>query len=618
MPHRIGLICCILAVFAVLASCGGTVRNVRPRAEAEAPSSLLDTPPILRNTVGAQTTMRGLEPVLVTGYGLVVGLNGTGSADMPVATRSFMEREMALHGVGQESRGMGAVSPRELLNDPNTAVVFIQAAIPPGSSEGARFDVLVSAAPGTSTTSLEGGRLWTADLYRGAFIPGGPVRQPIARAKGDVFINPFTDPAKSGEDAIVRTTGRILNGGVTVEALDVLLVLDTPSHARARSIVAAVNSHFPAGPADRKQTARGVNEELIEITIPKRFRDDTTRFLQLLLHSRLDQTLQREWALRYARALESRPELAQDLSWALEAVGEHATPYVREMYDHPELAPRLAALRAGAGLGDPLAAPHLRDLAVDGPPALRTRAIELLELLPPDPEVNMALRDLLSAPEMDMRVAAYEALSERFDPILERRRVDDSFILDIVPSDEPMVYVSQQRQPKIVVFGTEPEIDRPCFVSAWSDRLMLTAESPTDELRLFYRDHRTGETTVDRVDPALPELIEYLGHEETPEDPAPGLGLSYSEVVGALHEIWRDGGYAGGFVAEQDRLAVDLLRSISGDVVEERPETSDDQPADAAQQAPLLGAADDEEPAEEPGEERKQYVVPVPGREPPK
>lgn len=573
----------IVLLAVVSASCGSSPPK---RAQPGATPIERDIEPALRGLIGSLASVRGREPLLVTGYGIVVGLKGTGSSDMPVNVRAFMEREMVARGVGQATMGFGDVSPRQMLNDLNTAVVQVQAAIPPGAPSGTTFDVFVRALPGTSTTSLEGGRLWTTDLFRGNFIPGGPATRSLAKAAGPVFINPFADPAGGAIDSISRTEGRILGGGRASEQLDLILTLDSPSHARSRSVVTAINARFQQDPGDRLATAIGRNEEIIEINIPKRFKDDTDEFLQLLLHSRVDQAFPQEWAVRYGQALREQPELADSLSWAMQALGPAALPELRRLYDYPELTPRLAALQAGAGLEDPLVAPHLIELAETGPPALRTRAIALLGGLKPNPTINLALRRLLEETELDVRVAAYEALRVRFDPAIERFDAEGKFLLEVAPFGDEMIYVTQQGEPRLVVFGAKAEITRPLFVSAWDDRLMLNADAASDEeVRVYYRDHATGKTLVGSAGAALPRFIRYLAHTTTPEAPAPGLGLSYSEVVGALHELWKADGFSGVFVAEQDRLIADLLRTVRTVSAGDRPETDDD-PGEPSEFAP--------------------------------
>lgn len=594
---------------AALVGCGGSApKRQRPTAEPV----VRDVEPALRGLVGSMATLRGREPVLVSGYGIVVGLDGTGSSDMPVNIRAFMEREMAARGVGQISMGFGDITPTEMLNDPNTAVVQVSASIPPGSPEGASFEVFVRALPGSATTSLDGGRLWTTDLHRGVFTPGGPTPITLARASGPIFINPFVDlAAGEGAGAVSATTGRILAGGRVIEPLDLVLVLDNPSHARSRSIVSAINARFPQAPSDRRPAAEGRNEEVIELHVPDRFKNDTDRFIQLVLHTRVDQGFAQEWAVRYTRAMVDEPSLAPALAWALQALGPGAIPEIRRLYDHAELAPRLAALEAGAGLRDPLVEPPLVDLATTGPPALRAQAIALLGRLDPDPSTNMALRGLLESGDLDIRVAAYEALRERFDPAIERRDLEDKLILEVAPFGDPLVYVTQHGEPRIVVFGERAGLTRPMFISAWDGRLLIDA-GPTDPtVRVFHRDARTGRSTTASVRPDLVSLIEFAAHTTTPEAPAPGLGLSYSRVVGLLHEVWKAGGFAdgGAFVTEQDRLFADLLRSTQTLAADDRPETDSDAPGALTPESLGAPGSATAEPAQAP--QRRTFVVPL-------
>lgn len=582
-----------------------------------------DVPSALRGIIASQATVRGLKPTRISGLGFVVGLNGTGGGVLNDRVAFHMEREMGLMGVGTgafEGTPFEGMSPRRLLQSKDTAVVVVQALIPPGSPEGARFDVFVNA---LNATSLEGGRLYTTELRVGPAIAfGGPQTQKVGEARGNIFINPFVEPGEV-DSVVSRTTGRILNGGVVTTSRNLRIVLDNPSHSRTRQIVSAINSRFPERPGDKGPIAVGRDENDIEVTVPRAYLDRSSEFVQILAHVQIDQSAPHIYARRYVDALRREPYLADQLSWALHALGEPALPFIRELYDDSELIPRLAALRTGARLNDPRVAPNLQELALTGPDGIRTDAIELLGRVDTGPSVDETLKALLAETSLPVRVAAYEALVKRaerarFRSLVEYERFRDApigmrasaeqlrraagmslpsgtiqavsrvpmygkFLLDRVPVGEPLIYVAQQGVPRIVLFGESLEIKKPAFVSAWSDRLMLVAETPDDTPRLFYEAIPGRAVRIDLatyrpsyqtpVESSVTELVDFFSREWSPDQQLVGLGMTYSETVGALHELYKAGALNASFATERDRLIADLLASTKGQEVEVRPET---------------------------------------------
>lgn len=594
-PHRSNLLRVIPACLAVVAvglcmiACSS-----RPAPPARPAPIVRDIPPILRGTIGAEVSVRGAEPQLVSGLGVVVGLNGTGGDPPPEPILSHMERELARGGIGRgrESAGtsIGAISPRAFLRDPSVAVVIVEAAIPPGAPQGQTFDVRVRTLPGSAVSSLEGGVLWTTELRLGpASVFGGVRTRILAEARGPVYINPFSE-AEAGGPAATRSVsqrvGRVLGGGYVTSPLQMALVLDNPSHTRARSITHAINSRFPEGPGDPGPTATGKDEEILAIRVPRRYRDDPEGFMRVLMHTRIDQSAPEEWTRRYLNTLEDEPFLAPELSACLEAIGPRAVQQLAAYYESPDLATRLAVVEAGARLGDPRVITTLSKLARTSRGTIQTQAIDLLAGMPTNPRVDIELRELAAVPDLEVRVAAYEAMIKRRDPFVRRLPVGPragpiSFILDVVPAGEELVYVTQQGEPRLVLFGARPvELETPLLVTAWSNRFMLSAEEPTSDIRLYYRDIRTGRTAQRTVNRDVVELIRYLAQKPTPEDPEPGLGLTFSEVVGALYEMQKQYAFAAGFATERDKLLADLLRASERTALEDRPE-SDDRPADA-------------------------------------
>lgn len=608
----------IVLALAGLAACTLTACESGPPKRPVTAPVVRDIPPLLRGTIGTEVSLNGIEPVLVSGYGLVVDLDDTGGGVLPDRIAAHMEREMGLKAISRsEDYGNSPISkrsPRDLLRDKRVAVVKVVAAIPPGAPEGASFDVFVQA---LNATSLEGGRLWTTDLQLGdALAFGGPQAQKIARARGPVFINPFAEPGAS-DDGVTRTMGRILDGGVVTSPLKIEMLMDNPSPQRARAIVSSINSRFPAGPGDGDDTARGKNDSVIALRVPRRYRDQPAEFIELIAALQIDQSRPETYAKLYADGMKSDPVLAPECALALESVGgDPALRFARGLYDDADPVPRLGALKTGARLGDPRAAAPLIDLARTGYGPRRLDAISLLGRVEGGPTIDMALRDLMADKELVIRIGAYEAMLERaqrgrltnlyaeereraattgetrslshLEALskatiprgsihgIERILVEGKFFLDVVPFGDPMVYITQQGEPRIVLFGSRVTLDRPLMVSMWSNRLMFASDSPSDPIRMYYRDRRTGDAVTTTVDDDVVTLVQTMARQTSDRDPRLGLGLSYSEVVGALYAIHMQGGMQTAFATERDKLRAELLEAANSGIRKIRPESEKD------------------------------------------
>lgn len=635
----------LLGLIGALGMLHGCGTDEKPKPRQVAPV-VRDVPPALRGTVGTEASLLNVRPLLISGYGVVVGLKGTGGQQLDEGIAAVVEREMGLRGITGSAdykwAGVDNVTPRELLRDKNVAVVLVQAAVAPAAPKGFRFDVYVKA---LNASSLEGGRLWSTDLQLGQVRPaGGPKAKVIARASGPIFINPFADPGKEGL-GVTATAGRVLAGGEMVQPLPLEFVLDNNFHARAKAITSAINSRFPEETPDRAPVARGRSGQTVELSIPEEYRSNPVRFLELVQYVQIDGPLER-YAQRYVEAAKAEPYLSNELSMCMEALGEQTLPIIRELYDYNEIAPRMAALRAGARLGDPLASEPLNRVVKIARGAERLDAIALMGEINAGPTVDLGLREFLKQPQLLIRIGAYEALAQRAerarlnrlireqytnpDPNairlspsalqvlaesdipagslqgVSRKRLDGEFFLDRVDGGDPLVYVTQQGTPRLVVFGDAPKLKKPLLVSAWDDRLLIDAADENSPIRLMFRDWKSGAVTRQEIDADLVKLIEFFAHKPTPEDPRPGLGLSYSEVVGALYAIHRAGGMNANFATERDRL-IAALNSLSAGTRRERPETTTDRPEVVVLESPAAA------PVKPQGEEGlKPIVIPIP------
>ncbi len=572
----------LLASSALLVACGEVLEKVpaRPKQDRADPANFtLDVDPMMRGTVASESAVRGLDPVVVRGYGLVVGLAGTGGRLMPAEVRAVMIQELARRGIGNPATSPEGWTPESVLNSADTAVVIVEGVVPPAATKDTKFDLRVTALPGSDVTSLEGGRLYTTDLRPGPLLIGSKQAQIIAEGKGNIFINPFVDPKATRGDAVNRLVGRVLDGGKVGKDLPLKLVLATSSHTRSRTIQSSINSIFPREQRQKSDTARGENADSIELCIPPSYHGKSEEFIQLVRHVPLDISATEVTALAVRKALIANPGSANDAMWRFRALGKRVLPVIQDLYTYTEEDPRMAALEAGAALDDALAAAPLVEMAKAGTVSNRVRAIGLLSKMGFNPDIDVGLRPLLDDAEPDVRLATYDCLSKRKDRTVRLLDIDGRFDVALVPSKLPMIYVAQSGRPTIAIFGDETAVERPLTHSAWGNRFMVKGDSGDDQIQVYYRATAEARPEIQLVDPRLSEFVPFLGHKITVEKPIPGLGLTYGETIGAVHGLWRAGYIKADFKAEQDRILAAILRNQTDEDKVNRPEFDSEQPA---------------------------------------
>jgi flagellar P-ring protein precursor FlgI len=210
-------------------------------------------------------TVEGVRDNQLMGYGLVVGLAGTGDRVQTVFSAQSLTNLLERMGL--------TVSP-SAIQVKNTAAVMITATLPPFSQSGSRIDVTV-AAMGDSP-SLQGGVLLMTGLR-------GPDGQIYAVAQGPLVLGGFL--AGGGANAKVvnhPTVGRIPNGAI-IERGAPSVNLGTTIHLQLRRgdfttaarVVEAINGRFG-------EVARAENSGLITVSSPARFEKNSTGFLSEL------------------------------------------------------------------------------------------------------------------------------------------------------------------------------------------------------------------------------------------------------------------------------------------------------------------------------------------------
>lgn len=191
--------------------------------------------------VGAGTRLKdildveGVRDNQLLGYGVVVGVNGTGDSLRNCAfTRQSLASMMERLDINTRNA---------TLNTQNAAAVMVTANLPPFSTNGSRIDVTISAM--CDSESLEGGVLIATPL-RGA---DGEV---YAMAQGSVAVGSFTASGNSGSSLTrnVPTNGRIPSGALIERELnfdfaaqtELRLALRNPDFTTASRVAVAINA----------------------------------------------------------------------------------------------------------------------------------------------------------------------------------------------------------------------------------------------------------------------------------------------------------------------------------------------------------------------------------------
>jgi len=209
-------------------------------------------------------SFEGMRDNQLVGYGLVVGLNGTGDRKQSVFSAQSLTNLLQRMGV--------SIDPTTITVK-NTASVIVTATLPAFSQPGTRIDV--TAATIGDASNLQGGLLVMTSLR----APNGQV---YAVAQGGVVTAGFST-GRGGNSQTVNhpTVGRVPNGAIvertppTVPPSGLLkLQMHEPDFTTAGRVAEAVNRHFAA-----TDVARADNSALVTITMPKDYKGGTVMFM---------------------------------------------------------------------------------------------------------------------------------------------------------------------------------------------------------------------------------------------------------------------------------------------------------------------------------------------------
>jgi flagellar P-ring protein FlgI len=209
--------------------------------------------------------IEGVRQNQLVGYGLVVGLNGTGDTlnNIPFTKQSL---QAMLERMGVNIRGA-------TIRTGNVAAVMVTGNLPAFGTQGTRMDVTVSSLG--DAKNLQGGTLLVTPLL-------GADGNVYAVAQGSVAIGGFqAEGAAASVTRGVPTVGRIANGAIIEREIEfalnrlpnVRLALRNADFTTAKRIAAAVNDYLGA------KCAEPIDPSTVQLTIPGEFKGNVVAFL---------------------------------------------------------------------------------------------------------------------------------------------------------------------------------------------------------------------------------------------------------------------------------------------------------------------------------------------------
>lgn len=204
----------------------------------------------------------GVRDNVLVGYGLVVGLNGTGDT---LTNSPFTERSL----IGMLERlGINLSSDFSTIKTKNIAAVMVTATLPPFAAQGAHIDVSIGTMG--DAKSLQGGLLLVTPLQ-------GADGEVYAVAQGTISSG-FSASGQSGSSVTkgVPTSGRIVNGAIVEREINfhladmssMRLSLRNPDFTTAKRIAEVINHHM------KSSMAEAVDSATVRMQVPADKRSD--------------------------------------------------------------------------------------------------------------------------------------------------------------------------------------------------------------------------------------------------------------------------------------------------------------------------------------------------------
>ncbi len=213
------------------------------------------------------TNVVGVRYNQLVGYGLVIGLAGTGDSSSEYFTIKSIANSLKKFGITLPQSAIQSIKPD------NIAAVMVTATLPPFAKQGDRIDVTVSSIG--DADSIQGGTLVMTPLL-------GPDGKVYAVAQGPISIGGYN--TGNGGTKVRKnhpTVGRIPNGAIVENQVDVninskdsfILALKNPSFIMAERIAKTINSFY------RRHIAFPTDGGSIKVIVPDLYKGNVVELI---------------------------------------------------------------------------------------------------------------------------------------------------------------------------------------------------------------------------------------------------------------------------------------------------------------------------------------------------
>ncbi len=490
-------------------------------------------------TIRSLCDLAGYEGINVSGYSLVWGLKGTGSAECPPDIRNVLLKHIqVLKASGKRylSGRYARMTAEQLINSMDTAVVRVSGTVPAGAPKGTVFDVKVSIPFATQTTSLEGGMLLPADMRR---VTSGIPGNKVAIAGGPVYIDPLPVYTEGEVKRADPRFGVVLGGGHSEYPRQIKLVLFEPDSRSAQVIVERINSRFPVNNGIKVAVAR--DRECIFINIPGKWVREYNHFIKIILKLYLNNT-----AIYQEQKLQELGELAkdpnadfEDITLAWEAIGKGAMSYLEGLCEDVSTPKAYYAAKTILNMGDLSVIKELSNIARSESHPCRLMAAVALGDVVDDPMASWTLAGLLDNFDDNMRLIAYDSLRRGNHVYVDSQKTASGFYVDTVKSSSSnMICAWAALEPRMVIFGRGLRVSDNLFYENDAAGIVINSNTGNSIITITRQLPESSKFVKISCLSNVEALIKVLG---APLKEEVGAGLSFGQTIGVIYDLCNRG-----------------------------------------------------------------------------